>query len=225
MCPCAFSSRTGVLAVLAACSIAGLGALRAGVEPAAEAKRPAAPPAPAAPDAKPAEKPRSESAPASALAFTVKTIDNKEVDLAKEYGGKVVLIVNVASKCGFTGQYDGLEKLYKEKGGKGFVVLGFPANNFGGQEPGSNEEIAKFCQSKYNVSFPMFAKISVKGDDQHPLYKLLASQPAPVGGDPKWNFTKFLVDRAGKVVGRYDSSVRPNDKELLGKIDELLAAK
>ncbi|MFN0012495.1 MAG: glutathione peroxidase [Phycisphaerales bacterium] len=213
---CCTSTRFGGFLVLATSAIAALGVMM--LEPPAEKK-----------DApKPGAKPSEAAAAADdryVLGFKMKSIDDKDVDLAAQFKGKVVMVVNVASRCGFTGQYEGLEKLYQERKDKGLVILGFPANNFGGQEPGSNEEIAKFCQSKYNVTFPMFAKISVKGDDQHPLYKKIAAQPAPVGGEPKWNFTKFLVDRAGNVVARFDSSVRPNDKDMLAKIDELLAAK
>lgn len=225
MCPCCSNSRGATAALIASLSVVSVvtfGSTRH-EPPAAKKDQPAVKPA----DEKKAEpaKGDTKSEGGGALAFTVKSIDEKDVDLAKAYQGKVVMIVNVASRCGFTSQYEGLEKLYKDKSDKGFVILGFPANNFGGQEPGTNEEIAKFCKSKYSVTFPMFAKISVKGEDQHPLYKLLASQPAPVGGDPKWNFTKFLVDRHGKVAARFDSSVRPNDKDLIAKIDELLAAK
>jgi len=161
------------------------------------------------------------------LDFTVKTIDGKDQSLA-EYKGKVLLIVNVASKCGFTGQYTGLEKLYKEKKDAGFVVLGFPANDFGSQEPGTNEEIQEFCSgdgSKYKVTFPLFAKISVKGEDQHPLYRRLAEQPAPIGGAPGWNFTKYLVDRSGNVVAKFDSRVKPDDSVLMTRVEELLKAK
>lgn len=166
--------------------------------------------------------------PAYVLGFTMKRIDGKEEDLAS-YKGKVVVIVNVASRCGYTPQYEGLEKLFKEKKDKGLVILGFPANNFGSQEPGTNAEIAEFCTAKFGVTFPMFEKISVKGEDQHPLYKRLASQPAPIGGDPKWNFTKFVVDRDGKVVARFDADgkqARPPalEPEFLRKIDELLGA-
>ena len=164
--------------------------------------------------------------PAYALGFKMKKIDGVEQDLS-EYKGKVVLIVNVASKCGCTPQYQGLESLHKAKKDLGLVILGFPANNFGGQEPGSNSEIAEFCTGKFGVTFPMFEKISVKGEDAHPLYKKLASQPAPIGGEPKWNFTKFILDKEGKVVARYDAvgkvartgEVEP---EVLKKIDELL---
>jgi len=151
------------------------------------------------------------------LGHKLKSIDGTEVDLAS-YKGKVLLIVNVASRCGFTPQYGGLEKLHKDKIGQGLVVLGIPANNFGGQEPGSEEDIKKFCQSKYNVTFPMFAKISVKGADQHPLYKQLSA----AFGEPKWNFTKYLVNREGEVVERFDSTVAPGSKELTEAIDRLL---
>lgn len=166
---------------------------------------------------------------AEVLNFKMKLIDGKEQDLAA-YKGKVVVIVNTASKCGFTSQYEALEKLYKDKKDQGLVVLGFPANNFGGQEPGSNGEIAEFCTSKFGVTFPMFEKISVKGPDTHPLYAKLAGQPKPVGGEPRWNFTKFVVDRSGKVVARFDAgreTVRKPEleKDLLAKVDELLAAK
>lgn len=163
----------------------------------------------------PAKKQGPETSPASkkevpkagtgeALGFTMKRIDGTSEDLSK-YKGKVVVIVNVASKCGFTGQYAGLEDLYKKYEKDGLVILGFPANDFMSQEPGSNAEIAKFCSATYGVTFPMFEKISVKGADAHPLYKLLASQPAPIGGEPKWNFTKFVIDRSGKVAARIDA--------------------
>jgi glutathione peroxidase len=163
------------------------------------------------------------------LGFTMKRIDGKEESLEK-YKGKVVVLVNVASQCGFTSQYEGLEKLYASKKDQGLVILGFPANNFGSQEPGTNEEVAKFCKDKFGVTFPMFEKISVKGPDQHPLYKKLAGQPTPIGGDPKWNFTKFVVDQTGHVVARFDAekaNVRTANLEsgLLAKVDELLARK
>ncbi len=177
------------------------------------------------PKAKPAEKgaqpaPKKED-PAYVLGFKMKRIDGTEEDLSA-YKGKVVLMVNVASKCGFTPQYEGLEKLYESRKDSGLVILGFPADNFGHQEPGSNTEIAEFCKSKYSVTFPMFEKISVKGDDQHPLYKALTGQPAPIGGEPKWNFTKFLVDKEGNVVARFEPKVKPDDEAMTKKIDELL---
>ena len=164
------------------------------------------------------------------LDFKMKLIDGKEQDLSA-YKGKVVVLVNVASHCGFTPQYEGLQKLYDSKKDKGLVVLGFPANNFGAQEPGTNEEVAKFCKDKFGVTFPMFEKISVKGPDQHPLYKKLESQPAPIGGSPpKWNFTKFVVDRTGHVVARFDAKGTSSGRGMLepefeAKVDELLNAK
>lgn len=162
--------------------------------------------------------------PAYVLGFTMNQIDGTPKNLA-DFKGQVLLIVNVASKCGYTPQYAGLEALHDAKKDQGFAVLGFPANNFGSQEPGTNEEIASFCTSKFGVSFPMFEKIDVTGDATHPLYKRLAAQPEPVGGAPKWNFTKFLVDRSGKVVARYESKVKPDDTALVAKIDELLKSK
>jgi glutathione peroxidase len=179
------------------------------------AKAPAVSPAATPGATSPGKKPGTEATPASStdsskavsgevLGFKVNLIDGKAFDLSK-YKGSVVVIVNVASKCGFTGQYAGLEELFKKHEKDGLVVLGFPANDFNGQEPGNNDEIAKFCSSTYGVTFPMFEKISVKGEGAHPLYKLLASQPAPIGGEPKWNFTKFVIDRNGKVAGRVDA--------------------
>jgi glutathione peroxidase len=142
--------------------------------------------------------------------FSPKSIDGAEAPLSA-YKGKVLLIVNVASKCGFTPQYKSLEAIYEKYKDQGFLVLGFPANNFMQQEPGTNDEIKQFCTRKYNVSFPMFSKISVKGDDQYPLYTYLTSseQNPKTGGEIKWNFTKFLVDRNGTVVARFEPNVDP----------------
>jgi glutathione peroxidase len=157
------------------------------------------------------------------LDFTLNSIDGKPAPLS-QYQGKVVLIVNVASKCGFTPQYTGLEKIYEKYKDQGFVILGFPANNFGAQEPGTNEEIKTFCSSKYMVTFPMYAKISVKGADIHPLYQFLtdkATNPAS-GGDIKWNFTKFLVGKDGKVIARFESAVTPESAEVTGAIEKAL---
>jgi glutathione peroxidase len=162
--------------------------------------------------------------PAYVLGFTVKRIDGTPEPLS-DYRGKVVLIVNTASKCGYTPQYAGLQKLYEDEKDRGFVILGFPANNFGKQEPGSNDEIKEFCTSKFHVTFPMFEKVDVKGETASPLYKRLAAQPSPIGGEPKWNFTKFLVDRSGRVVARYEPSTTPEDKALRARIDALLAEK
>lgn len=160
---------------------------------------------------------------ASVHDYTLPSIDGKPAPLA-QFKGKVALIVNVASQCGFTPQYSGLEKLYEKYQDRGFVVLGFPANNFGGQEPGSNEEIRQFCSRRYNVTFPMYAKISVKGSDQAPLYRYLTDRQAhpETGGDVKWNFTKFLVDRDGRVIGRFEPSVAPESPELVQAIEKAL---
>jgi glutathione peroxidase len=159
----------------------------------------------------------------SVLEFTMKNIDGKEVPLSN-YKGKVLLIVNVASKCGNTPQYSGLEELYKEYAGQGFAILGFPANNFLWQEPGTDEEIKEFCTTKYNVTFDMFSKISVKGSDQHPLYRFLTSKESnpEFAGDVKWNFQKYLIDRNGKVIGKFAPGLNPKSEELTGAIEAAL---
>lgn len=146
--------------------------------------------------------------------FEVKTIDGKTISMDK-YKGNVMLIVNVASKCGFTPQYAGLEKLHEKYASKGFSLLGFPSNQFMNQEPGSNEEIKTFCSLTYGVEFDMFSKIDVNGENTHPLFKYLKEKaPGLLGSESiKWNFTKFLVDRHGKVVDRYSSSTKPSDIE------------
>src|SRR5271169_4177885 len=143
--------------------------------------------------------------------FTLKSIDGTPSPLAN-YKGKVVLVVNVASQCGYTPQYSALQATYEKYKDQGFVILGFPANNFGAQEPGTNEEIKTFCTRKYSVTFPMYSKISVKGADQAPLYGYLTETGAGMAGDIKWNFTKFLVDRDGKVVQRFEPAVTPDSK-------------
>ncbi len=140
-----------------------------------------------------------------------------------DYRGKALLIVNTASKCGFTKQYAGLEELHRRYSAKGLVVMGFPCNNFMGQEPGANAEILEFCQSTFQVDFPMFAKLTVQGDSIHPLYKTLTSEIAEtLRGPIKWNFTKFLVNPAGQVVGRFEPKVEPLDAELLAAIEDVL---
>ena len=151
-----------------------------------------------------------ESNMGSIYDIEVKTIDGNTTTLAP-YRGQVMLIVNVASKCGFTPQYEGLEKLYETYKDRGFVVLGFPCNQFGNQEPGSEEEIKNFCDVNYGISFPMFAKLDVNGDNTHPLYRYLKSAKSGIFGSEaiKWNFTKFLVDREGNVVERYASPTKP----------------
>ncbi len=152
----------------------------------------------------------------------MKRLNGVEQSLS-DYKGKVLLLVNVASHCGNTPQYKGLQELHSRYQSKGLEVLGFPANNFGAQEPGTDQEIAQFCATNYSVNFPMFSKISVKGKDIHPLYAELTSEPEPVGGDVRWNFQKFLVDRSGKVAAKFSPSTPPNDKALVEKVEELLA--
>ncbi|MFD2513378.1 glutathione peroxidase [Pontibacter locisalis] len=149
--------------------------------------------------------------------FEMATLDGKEVDFSK-YKGKKVLLVNTASECGYTPQYADLQELHEKHGDK-VTVLGFPANNFGGQEPGSSEDIAAFCQKNYGVGFQMFDKISVAGEDKHPLYTWLA-QNAPNHEEPNWNFCKYLVDENGKVVAFYPSKVKPTDQEILTAIQK-----
>jgi glutathione peroxidase len=148
----------------------------------------------------------------------MKRLDGTEQPLS-DYRGQVLLLVNVASRCGFTPQYAGLERLYETYRDRGFQVLGFPANNFGAQEPGTDSEIAEFCSDTYGVTFPMFSKISVGGDDIHPLYQHLTTQPEPIGGDVRWNFFKYLVDREGNVVERFSTRVEPEAPELIAAIE------
>ncbi|KAB2889876.1 MAG: glutathione peroxidase [Desulfobulbaceae bacterium] len=151
---------------------------------------------------------------ASIYDFAVTTIDGRQTTLA-EYRGKVLLIVNVASRCGFTPQYDGLEKLHLQYGDQGLVVLGFPCNQFGNQEPGTETEIIEFCRLNYGVSFPMFAKIAVNGPEAHPLYAFLKTERPGILGSTaiKWNFTKFLVDRSGRVTARFPPTTTPESLE------------
>jgi glutathione peroxidase len=158
--------------------------------------------------------------------FTMKNIDGQEVSLSA-YRGKVVLIVNVASRCGYTPQYEGLEKLYLKYKDKGFVILGFPANNFLGQEPGTDQEIKSFCSLKYNVTFPMFSKISVKGSDKHPLYRFLTEKETnpQFAGEISWNFNKFLIGRDGKVINRFGTRTAPDGKEVVEAVEKALAGK
>lgn len=155
--------------------------------------------------------------------FTMKDIDGKERPL-KQFAGKVVVVVNVASKCGLTPQYEGLEKLYKEHKEAGLVVLGFPANDFRGQEPGTDSEIKEFCSTNYSVTFPMFSKISVKGETAHPLYRWLIAA-TDQKQDIEWNFAKFVVGRDGKVKARFAPRTAPNDPNLIAAIKSALAEK
>ncbi|MBM9500369.1 glutathione peroxidase [Leptospira sp. 201903071] len=152
--------------------------------------------------------------------FKVKDIKGNEIALSK-YKGKVVMVVNVASKCGYTYQYEHLEKVYKKFKDQGFVVVGFPANNFGSQEPGSDKEIETFCRIQKGASFDMMSKISVKGKDQHPLYQYL-TQNSPIPGEVQWNFEKILISKDGKIEARYLSAVEPDSADVFQKIESLL---
>jgi glutathione peroxidase len=154
----------------------------------------------------------------------LKDIQGHDTSL-KAYKGKVLLIINVASKCGHTPQYAGLEEMYKEHKDQGLVVLGFPCNDFGAQEPGSNQEIQQFCKLNYGVTFPMFDKLHVKGEGQHPLYAALTGPDSPFPGDVKWNFGKFLVGRDGKIIGRFEPGTKPDDGKLVKEIESALAAR
>ncbi|MEO7061956.1 MAG: glutathione peroxidase [Lapillicoccus sp.] len=154
--------------------------------------------------------------------FSARSIDGREVDLSS-YGGEVVLVVNTASQCGFTPQYEGLQELHDEFREKGFTVLGFPCDQFGGQEPGSDDEIATFCTKNFGVDFPLFSKVEVNGDGAHPLYQWLRSQKGGLlGSRIKWNFTKFLIGKDGRVIARYSPTTKP--EKITGDITKALAA-
>ncbi len=158
------------------------------------------------------------SSPRTLHSFTVRDIDGKDVELSR-YKGKVVLVVNVASRCGYTPQYRQLQEVYEKYKDKGLAILGFPANQFGGQEPGSDVEIKGFCTSKYNVSFDMFSKVVVKGKDIAPLYQWLTDKEGKFGGDVKWNFTKFLIGKDGHIIGRFEPGTRPDDPKVIDAIE------
>jgi glutathione peroxidase len=168
--------------------------------------------------------PAQTKSPTKLQTIPLKDIDGKATSL-KDYSGKVLLIVNVASKCGNTPQYTALEALQQKYKEKGFTVLGFPCNDFGGQEPGTADEIKTFCSTKYNVTFPLFEKLHVKGAEQHPLYAALTGKSSPAPGDVTWNFGKFLIGKDGKVIKRFDPKVKPDAKEVTDAIDAALAAK
>src|ERR1700736_133576 len=157
--------------------------------------------------------------------FTLNSIDGQPAPLAA-YKGKVVLLVNVASKCGYTPQYSALQSSYEKYKDRGFVIVGIPANNFGAQEPGSNQEIKTFCSSKYHVTFPMMAKVSVKGDDITPLYQFLTDKSSnpQSGGEIKWNFTKFLIGPDGRVITRFEPEITPDSPQVTSAIEEALAS-
>src|SRR5258705_844098 len=156
--------------------------------------------------------------------YTLNTIDGQPAPLSA-YKGKVVMLVNVASRCGFTPQYTALESIYEKYKERGFVIIGIPANNFGAQEPGTNQEIKTFCQSKYSVTFPMMSKVSVKGNDKTPLYQYLTDKSAnpKTGGDIQWNFTKFLVGPGGQIIARFEPTVTPDSPKVTGAIERALA--
>jgi glutathione peroxidase len=162
--------------------------------------------------------------PASVYDYTLKSIDGQPTPLS-DFHGKVLLLVNVASRCGYTPQYTALESLYEKYKDRGLVIVGVPANNFMGQEPGTNEEIKTFCTKKYNVTFPMMSKLSVKGDDKTPLYQFLTSktEDPKFGGEIQWNFTKFLFDRNGNALARFEPAVKPDSPEVISAIESALA--
>jgi len=172
------------------------------------------------------ESAKGDSKVPAVLNYKMKSLDGKDADLS-QYQGKVLLVVNVASQCGYTPQYEALEKLHEKYADKGLVVLGVPANEFKHQEPGSNEEIAKFCSSKYGVKFPMLSKVVVKGEGITPLYQYLTSKETDpkFHGDIKWNFTKFLIGRDGEVVARFEPKVKPDSEEVTKAIEAELAKK
>jgi len=161
----------------------------------------------------------------SVFDYTLNTIDGQPAPLSA-YKGKVVMLVNVASRCGFTPQYTALEAIYEKYKDRGFVIIGIPANNFGAQEPGTNQEIKTFCQSKYSVTFPMMSKVSVKGDDKAPLYQYLTDKSVnpKTGGDIQWNFTKFLVGPDGQIITRFEPAVTPDSPEVMAAIEKALAS-
>lgn len=161
---------------------------------------------------------------ASFFDLSAQPIEGQNPVPLSQYSGKTVLVVNVASRCGYTPQYKGLQSLYEKYQGKGLVILGFPSNDFGGQEPGSNSEIKKFCSKNYGVSFPLFAKSPVSGPKKNPVYRYLvsAAEPLSAGGEVAWNFEKFLISKKGQVVGRFKSSVAPDDKDLIAAIEKQL---
>jgi glutathione peroxidase len=164
----------------------------------------------------------SSSDSANVSGFTVNDINLKEVKLS-DYNGKVLLIVNVASKCGFTSQYEGLQNIYEMYKDQGFEVLGFPCNDFGGQEPGTNEEIKNFCSLNYEVTFPMFDKVHVKGDNKAPLFDLLTNNSVTGKSPIKWNFEKFIVDKEGNIIDRFRSITKPHSKKITSLIEQELS--
>ena len=166
----------------------------------------------------------AQSASPDLAAIPIKDINGKATSL-KAYKGKVLLVVNVASKCGLTPQYKALEATYRKYKDQGFVILGFPCNDFGAQEPGSNDEIKQFCSAKFDVTFPLFDKLHVKGHEQHPLYSALTGKQSPFPGEIEWNFGKFLIGRDGQIIQRWHPKITPDSEELSKAIEAALAAK
>ena len=166
----------------------------------------------------------SAQSKSSLYGIPLKDIEGKDTSL-KAYQSKVLLVVNVASRCGFTPQYQALEAIHRKYKDQGFTVLGFPCNDFGAQEPGTHEEIKKFCSEKYDVTFPLFSKLHVKGDEQHPLYAALTGKESPFPGDIKWNFGKFLIGKDGKIVKRFEPQTKPDAPEVIEAVEAALAAK
>jgi len=162
------------------------------------------------------------SIPSSFYSIPIHSLDGQPLDLS-QFKGRVVMVVNVASKCGFTKQYEGLENLYKEYKDQGLVILGAPSNDFGGQEPGTAEEIAEFCSLTYGVTFPMTEKVDIKGEDRHPLYQFLTQSSSAHSGNVRWNFTKFLIDKNGTIVDRFSPNTKPKSKKILDAITTQLA--
>lgn len=167
---------------------------------------------------------QAEDAVSKILKTPLKDIEGNDTSLEK-YKGKVILVVNVASRCGLTPQYEGLEKIQKKYKNQGFTVIGFPCNDFGRQEPGTNKEIVEFCESTYQVTFPLMDKIHVKGPEKHPLYKQLTEDPTPFPGDIEWNFGKFLISPDGKILKRFHPRVTPESKEVIEAIEAALPEK
>ncbi|GMU93660.1 MAG: hypothetical protein AMXMBFR4_27180 [Candidatus Hydrogenedentota bacterium] len=163
----------------------------------------------------------------SVLDFTMKDIDGNPTNLGEKYAGKVLLVVNTASKCGLTPQYADLESMYEKYRGQGFEILAFPSNDFGGQEPGTEKEIKEFCSSNYQVTFPLFSKIPVKGENKHPLYAYLtdSEKNSATGGEITWNFTKFLVGRDGKIIARFEPKTKPTEEEVAQAVEKALNEK
>jgi glutathione peroxidase len=210
-------------ALLAAALLAGCGSKApSGAAPAAPAASSAATPTETAPQAEASNGPTETAMTTPIIDHTVQTLAGETVSLSK-YRGSVLLIVNTASECGYTPQYAGLQRLYDKYAARGLVVVGFPSNDYGGQEPGDAEQIASFCKKNYGVTFPMMAKVHAKGAEIAPIYKTLTQEtPDGIKGDVRWNFTKFLVDVNGKVVARFESKVEPESADVTGAIEKLL---